>query len=115
MALMRKLPIPHLTSVNGREALDTYRANPSSFLLILCDMSMPIMDGFTATAKIRETERNRRLPRCPIAALTGVTSEDAKRRAFASGVDELFSKPVHMAEVKELMERVRRSEVGGER
>lgn len=76
---------------------------------------MPIMDGFTATAKIRETERKRHLPRCPIVALTGVTSDDAKRRAFASGVDELFSKPVHMKEVKDLMDRVRSNEVGGER
>ncbi len=61
------------------------------------------MDGFTATAKIRETERKRKIPRCRIVALTGVTSEEAKHKAFASGIDEFFSKPVGMKELKELM------------
>jgi hypothetical protein len=37
-ALMGKLSIPYLTSVNGREALNAYRRDPSSFLVILMDM-----------------------------------------------------------------------------
>lgn len=61
------------------------------------------MNGFHATAKIREYERKRRIPRAFVAALTGVTSEEAKTQAFASGVDEFLSKPVHLKEMKEMV------------
>ena len=104
---MRKQNIPHDCAVNGREAVDIYRAIPLSFFLILMDMSMPIMNGFTATAEIREIERKNRLPRSFIVALTGVTSAEAKASAFASGVNEFFSKPVHMKEVKVVVARAR--------
>lgn len=65
------------------------------------------MNGFHATARIRETERKRRMPRCFVAALTGVTSEEAKTQAFASGVDQFLSKPVHLKEMKELVNRAK--------
>lgn len=112
MALMHKLKRKYICAIHGREALEAYRANPSSFFLILMDMSMPIMDGFMATAKIRETERKQRLSRCMIVALTGVTNENAKNLAFANGVDEFFSKPVHMRELKVLIERTHRGVEG---
>ena len=107
IALMHKLELHYVCAINGREALDSYRDNPHSFLLILMDMSMPIMDGFTATAKIRETERQRRLPRTRIVALTGVTSEESKQRAFSSGIDEFYSKPVHLKELRDLVDQAK--------
>lgn len=111
VALMRKLNYKFLCATNGREALDIYREQPLSILVILMDISMPIMTGDVATAKIRETERRRRLPRVHIAALTGVTSERAKEVVLGSGVDEFYSKPVRMKEVRELMGKLH---VGGE-
>jgi CheY-like chemotaxis protein len=71
MALMRKLKYKYQCASNGREAVDLYRANHQSILLVLMDMQMPVMTGFEATAKIRETERRRRLFHCHIVALTG--------------------------------------------
>lgn len=112
---MRKLNLPHTTATNGREAVSAYRANPLSYFLILMDISMPIMDGFTATAKVRETERKHRLPRCTVVALTGVTSDEAKQRAFAVGVDDFFSKPVHMKEVKEVVRKAKEGMEDGRR
>lgn len=107
MALMRKLDQKFLFAMNGREAVDVYRENAPYILLILMDISMPVMDGFTATVKIRETERRRKIdPKCHIAALTGVTSEEAKQQAFTSGIDEFYSKPVGMREVKELLAKL---------
>lgn len=67
---------------------------------------LQIMDGFTATIKIRDTERKQRLSRCHIVALTGVTSDEAKQQAFSSGIDGFYSKPVGMREVKELMSKL---------
>nr|POF12678.1 hybrid signal transduction histidine kinase k [Quercus suber] len=102
---MRRQKLTYECAANGREAVEIYRATPGMFFLILMDMSMPIMDGFTATVKIRKMESKLRIPKCFIAALTGVTSEDARDRAFDCGVDEFFSKPVHMNEVKMLVEK----------
>nr|POF26427.1 hybrid signal transduction histidine kinase b [Quercus suber] len=103
VALMHKQNLLYECAVNGCEAVDKYRASPSSFFLILMDISMPVMDGLTATANIRKMEDKLQLPRTFIAALTGVTSDDTREWAFDCGVDEFFSKPVHMREVKMLV------------
>ena len=110
-ALMRKLGLPYECAANGREALDTYRRSPSKFFLILMDISMPVMDGLTATAKIRETEMKQSLPPTMIAALTGVTSAKSKEHAFDCGVDEYLTKPVRINELRELVGRSQSSYV----
>ncbi|KAF2723364.1 hypothetical protein K431DRAFT_292738 [Polychaeton citri CBS 116435] len=108
VALIRKLKLDFQCAVNGREALEAYRATPGAFFLILMDMQMPIMDGFAATAKIREEEKRGRHPRTSIVALTGVTNADARENAFNNGVDEYFAKPVRMNELRSLVGSLRR-------
>ena len=68
---------------------------------------MPIMDGFTAASKIRAFEEKRKIKGTTIVALTGVTSEEARTRAFDAGVDSYYAKPVHMKELKDLVDRIR--------
>ena len=104
VALMQKLSIRYKCAINGRDALDIYRSIPHRIFLVLMDMSMPVMDGYTATSKIRETARLRRLPRTTIVAVTGVTNAEAKQRAFESGVDEYRTKPIHMKALKKLID-----------
>ena len=71
---------------NGAEALDQMKA--SDFDIVLMDCQMPIMDGLTATAKIRETDVS-----TPIIALTA-NAQDADRDAcFAAGMNDFISKP----------------------
>ncbi|KAK3073215.1 hypothetical protein LTR53_005414 [Teratosphaeriaceae sp. CCFEE 6253] len=106
-ALMHKLSIPTDHAVNGAEAVATYSAEPAKYFLVLTDISMPVMDGNEATAKIRAFERARRLPRVTVVAITGVTSGAARKVSLDSGVDKLFTKPVRMKEVKELVDEVR--------
>ncbi|QIW96615.1 hypothetical protein AMS68_002133 [Peltaster fructicola] len=103
IALLRKLRLPYQCAVNGREAVDLYRQEHSSFSLVLMDMSMPVMDGFTATRKIRDTESRQGLRRVYIAALTGVTDAESKGRAFDCGVDDFYSKPVGLKELKVIL------------
>lgn len=109
---MNKLQRPYQCVTDGRAALSAYRQSPSSFFLVLMDMSMPVMDGFQATAKFRETEQKHKLKPVYICALTGVTSEDARARAFSCGVDEFFSKPVRIKELQTLLEKVKRESAG---
>lgn len=58
------------------------------------DISMPIMDGMTATRKIRDLENQHDLKRCTIIALTGLASASARLEAIASGFDHFLSKPI---------------------
>ncbi|EME45390.1 hypothetical protein DOTSEDRAFT_71196 [Dothistroma septosporum NZE10] len=100
IALLIKLEVPYECAANGLEAVRTYARGPESFFLILMDMSMPVMDGFAATSKIRQVEQTRRLDRTYIMALTGVTDAAERERAYDSGVDDFQSKPVRMKHLK---------------
>ena len=71
----------------------------------MTDMSMPVMDGITATRAIREYERDNNLPRSCIIALTGLASSSARLEAWSSGIDHYMTKPVNYKELKELLER----------
>ncbi|KAF2720256.1 hypothetical protein K431DRAFT_249490 [Polychaeton citri CBS 116435] len=107
-ACMRKLHIRHETASNGLEAIQKYEVSPASYFLILMDLSMPVMDGTTATARIRDFEK--RLPRprhCRIIALTGVTNSQARSDAYAAGVDGFHTKPMKMAALQEMVGKIR--------
>lgn len=65
------------------------------------------MDGFEATAQIREFERKRRIPKTIISAITGVTSAEARARAMDAGVDRYLTKPIKMHDVAKLIAEVR--------
>jgi CheY-like chemotaxis protein len=67
------------------------------------DISMPVMDGLEATRRIREFERENKLPQTNIIALTGLASADAQRDAESAGVDVFMPKPVRFAELKKLV------------
>jgi CheY-like chemotaxis protein len=79
--------------------VSAYSSAPASYALILMDISMPVMDGYTATELIRSLEEKNKWGRCTIIALTGVGDAEAKKRAFLAGVDDFMTKPVSMAKL----------------
>ena len=66
-------------------------------------MSMPVLDGMSATRAIREHERTNDVPRCCIIALTGLASSSAKLEAWSSGIDHFLTKPVNYKELREIL------------
>lgn len=66
-------------------------------------MSMPVLDGMSATAQIRQHERNNNLPRCLIIALTGLASPSAKLEAWNSGIDHFMTKPINFKALEKLL------------
>ncbi len=59
------------------------------------DVHMPVMDGLTATRRIRELERMKNAPRhLPIVAMTAGVLDEQKRAAMESGMDAFIAKPM---------------------
>ena len=86
---------------NGREAVDAYHAE--AFDVILMDVQMPIMDGFAATAEIRNQERISGV-RTPIIAMTAHALKGDRERCIEAGMDEYLSKPIRAKQLEELLE-----------
>ncbi|KAK7413776.1 hypothetical protein QQX98_007343 [Neonectria punicea] len=100
---LKKLGQVYRTATNGQEALDAYKLNPGGCRFIFLDVSMPVMDGFTASREIRAFERNNGIESAFIVALTGLASTDAQREALGSGMDLFLTKPVHLRELNSIL------------
>jgi PAS domain S-box-containing protein len=94
--------IPNLeldTAGDGEEALRLARAKP--YDLIIMDMQMPVMDGLTATRRIREWESQQQVSHVPIVAFTANSLESELREALDAGCDACLTKPVSKQEMIE--------------
>lgn len=87
----------------GRDAVDAWAAG--GFDLILMDLQMPLMDGYAATAAIRERERGG-ARRTPIIALTASSGSAEEERCRAVGMDAFLSKPVRIDAFYEVIANV---------
>ena len=86
---------------DGAEALKLWRKN--NYQLILMDCLMPTMDGYEATLKIRQQEKDN--SRIPIIALTANASETDRQKCRQSGMDEVITKPYRRHELEEVLDR----------
>lgn len=89
------------TAWDGNLAIEAVRTR--DYDLVLMDMQMPVMDGFESTRHIRELENGRRVP---IVALTARAMEGDEQKCLEAGMDGYLSKPVRMAELREMVLRV---------
>lgn len=109
VAFTRKARLAYEPVTDGLQALHAYQRahNDSSracFTYILMDISMPVMDGMTATREIREFERKNKVKQpVTIIALTGLASEIVQQEAFKSGVNYFLHKPVRFKELLALL------------
>ena len=90
-----------LMAVNGQQGVDMALANPPD--LILMDMSLPIMDGWEATRRIKADERTRHIP---IIALTAHAMDGDEQKAREAGCDDYDVKPIELPRLLEKMERL---------
>jgi two-component system, sensor histidine kinase and response regulator len=93
-------------AVNGLEAVELYRSH--SYDVVLMDIQMPEMDGFTATALIRTIEEQTGR-RTPIVAVTAHATQGDREECLARGMDAYISKPVRMAVLLEAIAAVTES------
>jgi two-component system, sensor histidine kinase and response regulator len=88
---------------NGREALSALERE--TFDLILMDIQMPEMDGFEATAAIREKEKSTGV-RIPLIAMTAHAMKGDRERCLDAGMDEYISKPINAATLFAVIDNV---------
>ncbi len=105
--LARKLLENHGYSVtvagDGQAALSALEKD--SFDIVLMDVQMPNMDGFEATAKIRERERTSG-QHIPIVAMTAHALKGDEERCLAAGMDAYISKPIRREELYSIIEGI---------
>lgn len=94
----------HIVDVaeNGRAAVDAWERE--SYALILMDVQMPDMDGFEATAMIREREKQTG-EHIPIIAMTANAMLGDREKCLEAGMDEYVSKPVRPQELYDAIDR----------
>ena len=88
-------------AADGAEALQTLRAEPQAFDVVLMDVQMPRMDGHEATRCIR---REPALAALPVIALTAGALSSERERAIDAGMNDFITKPF---EAESMIERVR--------
>jgi two-component system, sensor histidine kinase and response regulator len=79
------------TANDGVQALETLNAHPTGFDVVLMDLQMPEMDGYTATQQLRQDPRFQSLP---IIAMTAHATADDRERCHAAGMNAHVSKPI---------------------
>ena len=87
------------TAENGAVAVEKIRtSDPGRYDLVLMDVQMPVMDGCTATQRIRALEDPVRAA-VPIVAMTANVFEEERKRAFDCGMNGFLSKPIVIEEL----------------
>jgi len=90
-----------LTAENGPTSLELALSQPCD--LVLMDMSLPGMDGWTVTERMKADARTQSIP---IIALTAHAMNGDRERAFAAGCDEFETKPIDFAVLVDKMNRL---------
>lgn len=85
------------TAYNGQEALDKILEN--DFDLVFMDLNMPVMDGYEATAFIRDKNSKYYRPNLPIVMLTAADLDSDRDKAIDMGVNDYLIKPVDGTEL----------------
>ncbi len=103
MRLLQKRGHDVVVAEHGREALAKLESH--HFDLVLMDVQMPEMDGFEATAAIRDKERANG-GHLPIIAMTALTMKGDRERCLAAGMDDYVLKPIQARELFAALENV---------
>ena len=91
---------------NGQQALELFKEKPvGTFDVILMDLMMPVMDGYTATRKIRELERSD-AKTVPIIAMTANAFQEDAEKCIAVGMNAHLAKPLDIEKMKKTIKSI---------
>jgi len=90
-----------LIAVDGENGLEVARANVPD--LVLMDMSLPVVDGWEATRRLKSDDR---LKHVPVIALTAHAMANDRDKALDAGCDDYDTKPIELPRLLSKMEKL---------
>ncbi len=96
--ILEELGCKYDIAKTGLQAVDLWERN--YYDLVLMDIQMPEMDGFAATARIRELEQEKQQARTPIIGMTAHALIGDKDKCIAAGMDAYLPKPIVESDLK---------------
>lgn len=96
---LKKTPYKIEIAENGEMAVEKFKAG--RYDIVLMDVQMPIMDGYTATRTIREWEAESKAKATPIIALTAYALKEEERKSFDAGCTAHLTKPIKKPKLME--------------
>ena len=97
--LLEDMGITCISAVNGQEAVEIWNQRSAEIDIVLMDVQMPVMDGYSATRAIRASN----LPEAktvPIIAMTAYAMRGDAERSMQEGMDAHLTKPVNLADLR---------------
>jgi len=94
---------------NGAIAVEKFKISP--YDLVLMDIQMPEMDGYTATREIRKWESRRKIKETPIVALTARAFQEDREKSLEAGCNGHLVKPIKKAVLLEAIKEYTEEEV----
>jgi CheY-like chemotaxis protein len=88
-AALRRTKAKILWAKDGQEAIDIFKANRID--LVLMDLQLPVMDGYTATREIKKID-----PKIPIIAQTAHVMSGEREKCIEAGCDDYLAKPIRL-------------------
>lgn len=92
MMILKKLNADVDVAENGQEAINKFMH--VKYDMILMDCMMPIVDGYQATAEIRRIEKENKMQKTAVIALTANATGDDKQKCLDAGMDDFITKPI---------------------
>ena len=103
LGLLEKLGLSADTVINGAEAVTALETIP--YDLVLMDCQMPVIDGYQATACIRNPQSKCQNPAIPIIAITANAMAGDREKCLKAGMNDYLSKPISVQHLMEVLEK----------
>jgi CheY-like chemotaxis protein len=103
--MLEKLGVTVTLLNDGQQAVGAITRGDQQPDLILMDLNMPVMDGYTAVTLIRQWEADQKRDSLPIIALTADAFEEDRQRCLAVGMDDFLTKPIELNALKSALRK----------
>jgi len=100
-SFLKKTPYVLEFAGNGKVAVEKFVSG--KYNLVLMDMQMPVMDGYTATRELRKWEMEKGVKATPIVALTAYATQEERQKSLDSGCTAHLAKPIKKAKLIEVI------------